>query len=206
MGIVQTRIGLFQYLLFGEKLKLHHFCIFLKVCNITALWWWYFTDDENFSRLNCQMSKLIDILEIASYLCNACVQDILISMGNIYLKILFSALPQNCILLHVAATAAHPLHHPPACLATFHLPPCWRCYLPYFADFWHYFWTCTLVAFHNFFRSDYIGNQTCAWRNESWPATLNVLFSQIRQWTECLVCDAWRWWDIVFWQHSRHIS
>ena len=94
MGIVRTRIGLFQYLLFGEKLKLHHFCILLKVCNITALWWWYFTDDENFSRLHCQMSKLIDILEIASYLCNACVQDILISMGNIYLKILFSALPQ----------------------------------------------------------------------------------------------------------------
>ena len=58
MGIVRTRIGLFQYLLFGEKLKLHHFCILLKVCNITALWWWYFTDDENFSRLHCQMSKL----------------------------------------------------------------------------------------------------------------------------------------------------
>ena len=157
MGIVRTRIGLFQYLLFGEKLKLHHFCILLKVCNITALWWWYFTDDENFSRLNCQMSKLIDILEIASYLCNACVQDILISMGNIYLKILLSVLPQYCILLHVAATAAHPLHQPPACLPTFHFLPCWRYYfknLPYFADFWDCFWTCTLVAFHNFFRSD----------------------------------------------------
>ena len=66
-------------------------------------------------------------------------------MGNIYLKILFSALPQYCILLHVAATAAHPLQHPPACLATFHFLPCWRCYfknLPYFADFWDYFWTC----------------------------------------------------------------
>ena len=163
-----------------EKLKLHHFCILLKVCNITALWWWYFTDDENFSRLHCQMSKL------NGYPGNSIVSVQCLCSGHTHIngKYLFENIviraATNCILLHVAATAAHPPHHPPACLPTFHSTPCWRCYLPYFADFWHYFWTCTLVAFHNFFRSDYIGNQTCAWTNESWPATLNVLFSQIR--------------------------
>ena len=115
-------------------------------------------------------------------------------MGNIYLKILFSALPQIVFyytwpppqrILLITHRSVCPLsihrHADDATLKICHIL--------------HYFWTCTLVAFHNFFRSDYIGNQTCAWRNESWPATLNVLFSQIRQWTECLVCDARRWWD-----------